>query len=217
MTATMAFAETNPSLRSTPLSGRLPPLTAAPEAGDNVILDCIRSGRFGLRGAGTLDWLAAQDLPLPEDVNTALTLADGTTLLRLGQQEMMMTDPIGAGEGRAHALRQAWRDSTLPAKGYDAYRDEGWAWFVISGPFAPQMMARISMTDLRPKSLGVGGIAQTRALHQDAVVTRSDRFGAVSYDIFFDIASAAFALEVLSETASGIGEHFTLSEWRGRA
>jgi sarcosine oxidase gamma subunit len=99
----------------------------------------------------------------------------------------------------------------MSPKGYDAYRDEGWAWFVISGPAAPALMRRISMADLRPESLKPGQVAQTRALHLDVVIARLDRFGAVSYDIFFDIASAAFALDVLTETAAGLGAGFRLA------
>lgn len=215
MNMNAAHAGADPGLRRSPLAGRLPGMSAAPGARDNVILDCITSERFGLRGAGTLDWLAAEGLALPEQVNTALTLPDGLSVLRLGQQEVLLSAPLGADGGRLRALRQAWRQSPLPAKGYDAYRDEGWAWFVVSGPFAPQMMARISMTDLQPQSFGPGRIAQTRALHQDAVVARLDRFGAVSYDLFFDIASAGFALEVLAETARGIDPTIAIAELRG--
>lgn len=214
MNVNAALAGADPGLRNSPLAGRLPPMIAAPGATDNVILDCIASARFGLRGAGTLDWLAAEGLALPPQVNTALTLPDGVSVLRLGQQEVLLTAPVGGSSDRIKALRKAWHHSALSAKGYDAYRDEGWSWFVISGPFAPQMLARISMTDLRPQSFGPGRIAQTRALHQDAVVARFDRFGAVSYDLFFDIASSGFALEVLAETAKGIDSAIAIAELR---
>jgi hypothetical protein len=205
------FAAVDPTLRRNAIAHRLPPTATLPGASDNVVLDCTGTERLGLRGPGTMDWLAAEGLAAPQAVNTAITLPCGTGVLRLGQQEVLLTAPPGASGERLRDLCRAWRDSSLPSKGYDAYRDEGWAWFVMSGPAAPALMRRISMADLRPESLKPGQVAQTRALHLDVVIARLDRFGAVSYDIFFDIASAAFALDVLTETAVGLGVNFQLA------
>lgn len=193
----------DPSLRRNAIAHRLSRRDGLPGAQENVVFDCTQTERFGLRGPGTLDWLGEAGLSAPEAVNAGLTLPCGTSVLRLGQQEVLLAAPPGGSGVQLRALREAWRDSALPTKGYDAYRDEGWAWFVISGPAAPALMRRISMADLRPESLKPGDLAQTRALHLDAVVARFDHFGAVSYDIFIDIASAAFALDVLTETAAG--------------
>ncbi|WP_095200383.1 hypothetical protein [Mesorhizobium carmichaelinearum] len=198
----------DPSLRRNAIAHRLSRKDGPVGAQENVVFDCTQTGRFGLRGPGTLAWLEEAGLSAPEAVNTALTLACGTSVLRLGQQEVLLAAPPGDSGARLRELRKAWQDSALPAKGYDAYRDEGWAWFVISGPTAPALMRRISMADLRPESLKPGDLAQTRALHLDAVVARFDHFGAVSYDIFIDIASAAFALDVLTETAAGTNSGF---------
>ncbi|MGX8010161.1 hypothetical protein ACVDG8_014955 [Mesorhizobium sp. ORM8.1] len=199
------------NLRRNAIAHRLLLLANLPGRHDNVVLDCTETERLGLRGPGTMDWLAAEGLAAPQAVNTAITLPCGTNVLRLGQQEVLLTAPPGASGDRLRELRQAWRNSSVSPKGYDAYRDEGWAWFVISGPGAPALMRRISMADLRPESLKLGQVAQTRALHLDVVIVRLDRFGAVSYDIFFDIASAAFALDVLTEAAEGLGAGFRLA------
>ncbi|TPN89416.1 hypothetical protein FJ987_00520 [Mesorhizobium sp. CU2] len=204
------LAGADPALRRNAIAHRLPLQAGSPGASDNLVLDCTDTERLGLRGPGTMDWLAAEGLAAPEAVNTAVALPCGTGVLRLGQQEMLLMAPPGASGERLRELRRAWRESALPSKGYDAYRDEGWAWFVVSGSAAPALMRRISMADLRPESLKAGQVAQTRALHLDVVVARLDRFGAVSYDIFFDIASAAFALDVLTETAEGLDAGFRL-------
>lgn len=201
----------DPGLRHHALARRLARRDGPPGAQENVVLDCTPTERFGLRGPGTMDWLGVAGLSTPETVNTAIVLPCGTSVLRLGQQEVLLAAPPGGSGARLRDLRKAWHDSELPSKGYDAYRDEGWAWFVISGPAAPALMRRISMADLRPESLKAGDLSQTRALHLDAVVARFDRFGAISYDIFFDIASAAFALDVLTETAAGTNAGFQLA------
>ena len=202
------FAGVDLALRRNAIVLRLSPTAGLPGTSDNVVLDCTQTERLGLRGPGTMDWLAAEGLAAPEAVNTAITLPCGTGVLRLGQQEVLLTAPPDASGERLRELRQAWQNSSLSPKGYDAYRDEGWAWFVVSGPAAPALMRRISMADLRPESLKPGQVAQTRALHLDVVIARLGRFGAVSYDIFFDIASAAFALDVLTETAAGLEAGF---------
>ena len=201
----------DPNMRRNAIAHRLPLQAGVPGARDNVVLDCTQTERLGLRGPGTMDWLAAEGLAAPQAVNASVTLPCGTGVLRLGQQEVLLTAPPGASGKRLRELRRAWHESSLPSKGYDAYRDEGWAWFVISGPSAPAVMRRISMADLRPQSLALGQLSQTRALHLDVVIARLDRFGAVSYDIFFDIASAAFALDVLTETCAGLGAGFQLA------
>lgn len=175
------------------------------------MLDCTGTERFGLRGPGTLDWLASAGIAAPEAVNTAAILPCGSAILRLGNQEVLLLAPPGGDGGRLRALRAAWEDSTLDAKGYDAWRDEGWAWFLISGPAAEQLMPRISMTDLRPRSVAVGQVLQTRALQQDAVVVRLDRFGAPSYEVFLDIASAEFVLDVLEHAVAGLAAPFAIA------
>jgi sarcosine oxidase gamma subunit len=209
---TVAAAGIDVSLRSSPLAGRWPLAASLPRAEANMVLDCTRTERFGLRGPGTLDWLASVGLSVPDALNTAQLLACKTAILRLGQQEVLLTAPPGQCGARLRELRAAWQDSSLEAKGYDAYREEGWAWFLISGAAAERLMPRISMADLRPQSLKVGQVSQTRALHQDAVVVRLDRFGTLSYEVFLDMASAEFALEVLQDTAEGIDAYFAFAE-----
>lgn len=208
----MSCADT--SLRTSPLAGFLPRKMALPSARENVVLDCTRGERLGLRGPGTLEWIGAEGLILPDTVNSALTLSCGTSILRLGSQEVLLTAPAGDEGARLRKLRVAWQDSKLSLKGYDTYRDESWAWFVVAGEAAPLLMSRISMADLRPQSIKAGQIVQTRALHQDAMIARLDRFGGVSYDVFLDIASSEFALGVMNETAKGIHEGFQFAELR---
>ncbi|GEM_PF-1780673 len=196
--------------RRSAVAGLLPNVSGLPGADSNIILDCTQVERFGLRGPGTMAWLEQAGLDVADKVNWSVTPPCGTTVLRLGEQEVFLVSALENDGQRLRDLRAHWLASDLPSKGFDAYRDEGWAWFVVSGPLAPAVMRRISMTDLRPESLQHGAVAQTRALHLDAVITRLDRFGAPSYDIFLDVASAGFALNVLQETARELDAGFEL-------
>lgn len=209
--AQSSFSGVDNTLRKSAIAHRLPVRANLPGATENVVLYCGQTERLGLRGPGTMEWLAAEGLAAPAAVNTTVTLPCRTTIMRFGQQEVLLTAATGGSGQRLRELRAAWKASDQAPKGFDAYRDEGWTWFVVSGPAAPALMRRISMTDLRPESLKAGELAQTRALHVDAVIARLDRFGAVSYDIFLDVASAGFALDVLTETAAGLEQNFQLA------
>ncbi|MBN9672021.1 hypothetical protein [Roseibium aggregatum] len=210
--STVSPASIDQAMRSSPLAERLPQTDTIASADRNCVLDCTRSERFGLRGPGTMSWIASREMTAPEKVNAAVILPCGTALLRLGQEEVLFTAPPGGSGERLREIRQAWLESTLETKGYDAYREEGWAWFLVSGPAAPELMARISMTDLRPQGFPVNQVAQTRALHLDVVAVRFDRFGSPSYELFLDVSSAGFALDVLTETAEGLGSGFQFAE-----
>ncbi len=178
----------------------LPVQSTTVEADQNVILLCSDADRFGLRGPGTISWLQSVNAPVPERVNTSTQMPCGTVLARLGQQEaLVLSDPTQPPETLAR-LRTAWHESEGTPRGFDAYRGETWAWFVLSGPDAPEAMARLTTLDVSPKAFPVLSVAQTRAAHMDAVILRSDRFGSVSYDLFLDIASTAFVTDVLAET-----------------
>ncbi|AYD03621.1 hypothetical protein [Neorhizobium sp. NCHU2750] len=214
MTMQQMNTAVDPSLRSDLLAARLAHRGILPGSEENVVLECTPTDRFGLRGPGTIDWLGAQGLAVPAAVNTCVVSSCGTTVMRLGQQEVLLTAPIGTDGMRLREIRKAWHDSPPSVKGYDAFREEGWAWFVVSGPDAPLLMRRISMADLGPANLKPDEVAQTRALHMDVVVARLDRFGAVSYDIFLDIASAKFAVDVLAETAEELAKGFSVEALR---
>lgn len=106
----------DPSLRHHALAHRLARRDGLPGANENVVFDCTQTERFGLRGPGTLDWLGEAGLSAPKAVNTALTLPCGTSVLRLGQQEVLLAAPPGGSSARLRELRKAWRDSQLPPR-----------------------------------------------------------------------------------------------------
>lgn len=209
--ATHRPAGIDAGLRTSPLAGRLPVIGSAPGPDCNAVLDCTRTDRFGLRGPGALAWLESAGIAVPGSVNSAHRLDTGLSVLRLGRQEVLLTAAPGHCTGLAD-LKARWRASDLREKGFDGFREEGWAWVTISGPAADRVMARISMTDLRPRTLTAGSVAQTRALHQDVVIARLDWFGSLSYDLFFDIASAEFTLDVLRHAVDGLGLPFQFAE-----
>ncbi len=183
--------------RSWPLDRRLPLLPGWPKDGRNRLLDLSPLPRMGLRGPGTSAWLAAQGYPLPETIHQAAE-TDGMSILRFGGDEVLiLSEPIARAD-RLAQLRQDWTAATRP-KGFDAYREEGWCWLCLTGPAVIEALPMLTAIDTRPQVFGPGSVVQTRALHMDAVMFRSDRGGMPSVDILFDVASSGFAVDVIAD------------------
>ncbi|KGJ02648.1 sarcosine oxidase subunit gamma [Paracoccus halophilus] len=187
--------------RSWPLDHRLPLLKGWPTDDRNRMLDLSPLPRLGLRGPGTSAWLAGQGCPLPETIHRSAG-TEGMTILRLGAEEVViLSDPL-ADPDRLTRLQQDWQATTGP-KGFDAYRDEGWCWLCLSGPAISDALPLLTAIDTRPNAFGLGTVVQTRALHMDAVLVRTDRGGVPSVDILFDVASSGFAADFIADVLPG--------------
>ncbi len=181
------------------LASRLPAKGWSPD--DPLIVDCTAVPRFGLRGRGGCDWLRADGVALPETVNRAAVDGNGILAMRLGANEAVLS---GDADGRTSlaALRRRWADAE-GRNGYDGFREDSWAHVLVSGKRAFDLMAEMAEIDFRPAHMPVGHVAQTRALHLDAVIVRTDRFGPFGYEIFLDITSKAFFLDALARLDGG--------------
>jgi sarcosine oxidase subunit gamma len=163
-------------------------------AGPFALADMTASPRFGLKGPGSADWLAAQGVPLPS-VNRIGAYRD-TRVLRLGKEDIVLL-----AEGAADALaelKSAWHRDTGP-KGYLSWREEGWAWMRLSGPDLEERMRRLCALDLRRAYFGSDEIAQTRVGHVEAVLFRSGD----AFDVLFDITASAF----FARTVAAVTKH----------
>lgn len=166
-----------------------------------VIADCSEVSRFGLRGRGSFDWLTSHGAAVPERPNLATVDADGMLVLRLGQNDIALSGNSAGPTGVA-ATTAAWR-AAEGRKGYDGFRGDSWAHLVISGPRAADLMAELTEVDLREESLPRNAIAQTRVLHVDTIIVRTDPAGVPGYELFFDLASRPYVLESLHHLAPG--------------
>lgn len=165
---------------------------ALPAASDGLhIADCSEIARFGLRGKGSHAWLKSR-IAVPDRVNVAAVDPDGMLVLRLGENDIAIS-----GNG-VDAISAAWR-AAEGARGHDGYRRDTWAHLVVSGRDATALMAELTDIDLRDKSMPRYAIAQTRLLHVDTVIVRTDPAAVPGYELFFDLASRAFVLENLRQ------------------
>lgn len=181
---------------SWPLDQRLPQRPSWPTDGRNRLVDVSSHARFGLRGPGTTAWLTSQGCALPETIHQCVE-AEGMSFLRLGAEEVLLLSDPSTQAHRLAQLRQDWTAAPGP-KGFDAYRGEGWCWLCLTGPAVFDALPLLTAVDTRPQVFGPGSVVQTRALHMDAVLFRSDRGGTASVDILFDVASSNFAVDVIA-------------------
>ncbi|MCX8995930.1 hypothetical protein NOF55_02315 [Rhizobiaceae bacterium BDR2-2] len=177
----------------------LPPSVSARQ--DSLIVDCTTVPRFGLRGPGGCEWLVSQGFDVPETVNRATLDENGVLALRLGRNEAVISGLQWGGHPLCEIGRR-WSAAQGP-KGYDGFRHDGWGHILVSGPEAPAFMTEIAEIDFRPAHMTTGCIAQTRALHLDVIIVRTDRFGTFGYELFLDIASMTYAVEVMTRLAAG--------------
>lgn len=182
------------AIQGTPRLAALAPVLAS-RPDQLVVVDCSGTSRFGLRGKGSFEWFMSQGVSVSGRINVATVDAGGMLTLRLGQNEIAISGNSQGATGVA-SIEAAWRMAS-GRNGYDGFRHDTWAHLLISGPDATEFMTELTDVDLREKSLPVHAIAQTRVLHVDTIIARTDPAGMPGYELFFDLASRAFMLESL--------------------
>jgi sarcosine oxidase, subunit gamma len=186
--------------QGTPRLAALAPVLASLPRGP-VVVDCSNVSRFGLRGKGSYEWLQSHGVSVSNRINMATVAADGMLTLRLGQNDIAISGNSDGSAGVA-STESAWRKAE-GRNGYDGFRRDTWAHLLISGQKAADLMAELTDVDLREQSLPVCAIAQTRVLHVDTIIARTDPAGVPGYELFFDLASRSFMLESLHHLAPG--------------
>lgn len=161
-----------------------------------TLVDFSSTPRFGLKGKGTVAFLESLGMEIPE-VNCASV---DPIVLRLGPEEaVVLSDPqIGR---PLSELKNAWNAAQAP-KGYDAWREETWAWMHLSGPGVFDIMSKICPVDMRDGVFRPGQVAQTRVGYVDAITLRTDRFDTAGFDVFFDVSVTAFFVNAVTTAAA---------------
>lgn len=184
--------------------------TAAEAAGlrSLAFADLNALPRCGFKNEAAPQWLTAKGVVIPDAANRAARQSAGGLCLRLGGTDMLVTSsPFGDDDGPNRLLAD-WAASDEKPRGWDAHREEGFGWFVLTGEQAPEFWARVCAVDLRPATFADLDVAQTRAFHMGGVVARADIAGVLAYHMFFDIASSDFLIEVVGETMAEFGGTF---------
>lgn len=170
-----------------------------PSGGEILLYDLTAYDRFGIKGRGASAWLRSRGIELPAQVNRTVPVAGDLDLARLGTEDFLILSRPGAGSGSLAELRARWDQDVDQPKGFNAWRDEVWAWFHLCGDSASGFMAKTCPVDLHRERFPLLSVAQTRVAQMDCIVIRSDRTGKHGFDLFFDVASSEFALRSFEE------------------
>lgn len=157
--------------------------------------------RCGFKGRGAAEWLAARGLVVPDESNRALRQEDGSNVLRLSPNEVLVLGSLSGGAGPVARLEPAWAaepPATTP-RGFPVPRAETHARFRVAGDRAAELFAKLCAVDLRPAKFAHGRIAQTHVAQLSAIVLRDDRGGRLAYDLLADSASAVYFWTVLCD------------------
>ena len=119
-----------------------------------------------------------------------LALADGEQVARIGPLVWWV---IGASVDTARALADL-----SPAEGTSLDLADNRERFVVSGPYARDMMMRLAPLDFRDRGFPVGHIAATAAHHMSVQIARREE----AWDIYVTATFADAFAEVLDETAA---------------
>ena len=164
--------------------------------------------RSGFKGAGTVDWLAAQGLQVGDDSNKAYRQPCGTLAARLAPAEVLLLDGLEGAGATIIRLDQAWAwGAERPRRliGYPMPRSESHAWFMVCGRLAPAMFAKICGVDLRSRCFAEGAIAQTSVAKMNAILIRADLGAAPGFHVLADSASAEYLWGCIADAMEEFG------------
>ena len=169
-----------------------------PSGSEIMLYDLTACGRFGIKGRGAGAWFASQGIALLPEINTIAPIEE-LDLARLGTEDFLVLSRPGSSSSALAELKASWEQDASGPKGFNAWREEVWAWFHVCGNHLSAFMAMTCPVDLHSDRFPLFSVAQTRVTQMDSIVIRTDRTGTLGFDLFFDIASSEFALRSLEE------------------
>jgi sarcosine oxidase subunit gamma len=184
-------------------------VSEAASARDLAAIDLSALPRCGFKGRGTVEWLGVQSVAVPETSNKALRQTDGSIVLRCGSTDILIAGDVLGRSNAPWALREVHGRSPGASEiGYDALREEGYAWFMLIGKRTPELLAHVCEVDMRPHAFSDLDIAQTRLAGLSAVLCRADLAGIFAIHAFFDVASSVYFCEAIAELLAATGGRF---------
>jgi len=137
------------------------------------LADLSTLSRIGFKGSGACDWIMGQGGQLPERPNHALTQKDGSLLVRLSEQEILVLRSVSGASALVNRLLNA-SDSAAEQAAYILPRAESHCWLALTGEYTSQTLAKVCGVDMRLHKFANGNVAQTSLARVNAIVVRHD-------------------------------------------
>lgn len=183
-------------------------LAEGQQAESLAVCDLSPLSRTGFKGVGTVQWLQAWGLAVPESSNLALVQGDGALAARLAPNELLILGDLRQASDLPRRLENAWAEAEVPPKsprGFPVPRQDSHAWFCLSGRHAASMLAKVCGVDLRPAHFANGQIAQTSVARLSTIVIRNDLGGTLAYYLLNDSASAEYFWDCMLDAMQEFG------------
>jgi sarcosine oxidase subunit gamma len=173
------------------------------------LTDLTAMPRFGLKGPGSTTWLTGQGIILPP-INQIGEHGE-LKVLRLGHEDIVLLGVDTAACQALDLLRAQWSHA-VGMRGYSSWREDGWAWMRLSGPYLPEVMAKLCAVDLREGRFEANEILQTRVAHQEAVIFCTQTDGVTGFNILFDTTSSAYFARAVHSAAREFADNLSREE-----
>jgi sarcosine oxidase subunit gamma len=171
------------------------------------ICDLSTLPRVGFKGVGAPTWLAAQNIRLPIDPNTAVLQKSGALIAKLSEYEMLILSDLFAlsKEFQNLSSKAATELQDYSQNTYILPRSDSHCWFAVTGIKASEMFSKICGVDLRAHKFPQGSIAQTSVAKTNCVIIRNDLGKTPSFYILGDISGSEFLWDCLLDAMSEHG------------
>ena len=163
-------------------------------ASNLALIDLSVATRIGFRGINARSHLDAAKLPVPSKPNMMQQSEDASLMtLRLSENEYWVLDgPTIMGE-----TLQAVSALPVPDNCYRLYCQNSHAWFMLTGKYIEQTMAKICGVDLRESSFPLEAIVQTSVARVNAAIVRHEVNKIAVFSILSDSSSAEYLWDSL--------------------
>jgi sarcosine oxidase subunit gamma len=163
-------------------------------AANLALIDLSVAARIGFRGANAKSHLEDAQLPIPSKPNMMMqSKKESLMTLRLSDSEYWILDGSTDGGEKLHELTAL----PVPDNCYRLYCQHSHAWFMLTGQYIEQTMAKICGVDLRKLSFPLDTIVQTSVAKVNAVIVRHEVNEMPVFSVLSDSASAEYLWDCL--------------------
>ncbi len=167
-----------------------------------ALCDLSHLSRIGFKGNGTNEWLAKQNVTIPDNINSANLLENGCLTARLGSNDILILDNLREATNLPETLKHQWHLDYAPEKtacGYIMPRQDSHACFCVTGIHAAELFSRLCAIDLRSHKFANHMIAQTSLARLGAIIIRQDIRDTNAFLVLVENVTAEYCWECLHD------------------
>jgi sarcosine oxidase subunit gamma len=173
-------------------------------AANLALIDLSVATRIGFRGINVRSHLDAAKLPVPSKPNMMQQSEDASLMtLRLSENEYWVLN----GSTTMGQTLQELSALPVPDNCYRLYCQNSHAWFMLTGKYIEQTLAKICGVDLREPSFPLGAIVQTSVARVNAIMVRHKVNNIAVFSILSDSSSAEYLWDSLLDAMNEFNGH----------